>query len=494
MNIDLFLVFWFFVFYYFPILGCGFPSTPLRVLMLRLQVLVLKRTRRCSCPGFVASALPTKVNNLCRLSARLFSSKLEGAEEEEEEGLESRRGEEEQLRRSARRFVASALEPNIATWEQQRRIPREVYRQAGELGLLQVGFAEPWGYGGDDPHLMIALQEELCQTGAGGLVAGLSSHFISMPPILAMGTQELIDRVAVPVLAGQKVGALAVTEPGAGSDVASIRTRATLDASGSHFIVNGEKTFITSGVHADFYTVVVRTGTGNETRPDERTDPRSEISLLLVERGTPGFTQTPLSKMGWHCSDTATLHFDNTRVPRENLIGNIGGGFKGLMLNFNMERLMLAAQATFFSQVAYNEAREWVTQRHAFGSPLVDKQVVRHRLVDMASAIATSRAFLFQTADRMAAAKKRARFAGVRSSSPAEDASLVADICLLKNHCTSQMEFVATNAVQLLGGMGYMTGTKSERIFRETKVQQIGGGSTEVMKDLAAKQLGIGKY
>ena len=164
------------------------------------------------------------------------------------------------------------------------------------------------------------------------------------------------------------------------------------------------------------------------------------------------------------------------------------------MLNFNMERLMLAAQATFFSQVAYNEAREWVTQRHAFGSPLVDKQVVRHRLVDMASAIATSRAFLFQTADRMAAAKKRARFAGVRSSSPAEDASLVADICLLKNHCTSQMEFVATNAVQLLGGMGYMTGTKSERIFRETKVQQIGGGSTEVMKDLAAKQLGIGKY
>ena len=158
MNIDLFLVFWFFVFYYFPILGCGFPSTPLRVLMLRLQVLVLKRTRRCSCPGFVASALPTKVNNLCRLSARLFSSKLEGAEEEEEEGLESRRGEEEQLRRSARRFVASALEPNIATWEQQRRIPREVYRQAGELGLLQVGFAEPWGYGGDDPHLMIALQ------------------------------------------------------------------------------------------------------------------------------------------------------------------------------------------------------------------------------------------------------------------------------------------------------------------------------------------------
>eukprot|EP00750_Incisomonas_marina_P003175 INCI12875.1.p2 GENE.INCI12875.1~~INCI12875.1.p2 ORF type:complete len:199 (+),score=48.59 INCI12875.1:1066-1662(+) len=198
--------------------------------------------------------------------------------------------------------------------------------------------------------------------------------------------------------------------------------------------------------------------------------------------------------MGWHCSDTATLHFDNTRVPRENLIGNIGGGFKGLMLNFNMERLMLAAQATFFSQVAYNEAREWVTQRHAFGSPLVDKQVVRHRLVDMASAIATSRAFLFQTADRMAAAKKRARFAGVRSSSPAEDASLVADICLLKNHCTSQMEFVATNAVQLLGGMGYMTGTKSERIFRETKVQQIGGGSTEVMKDLAAKQLGIGKY
>lgn len=184
-----------------------------------------------------------------------------------------------------------------------------------------------------------------------------------------------------------------------------------------------------------------------------------------------------------------------------------GSGFKGLMLNFNMERLMLAAQATFFSQVAYDEAREWVTQRHAFGAPLVDKQVVRHKLVDMASAIATSRAFLFQTADRVAAARKRARRrrrrrsrgsdgpGGSRSSSSAaeDDAALVADICLLKNHCTSQMEFVATNAVQLLGGMGYMTGTKSERIFRETKVQQIGGGSTEVMKDLAAKQLGIGR-
>jgi acyl-CoA dehydrogenase len=234
--------------------------------------------------------------------------------------------------------------------------------------------------------------------------------------------------------------------------------------------VNGEKTFITSGIRADYLTVAVRT------------DPRAEgargISLLLVEGDSPGLLRTPLRKMGWWASDTAHLRFDGCRVPAGNLLGPEGTGFRAIMQNFNGERFSMAAGAIGFAWVCYQEALAWARDRRTFGQRLADHQVVRHRLVDMLASIEGARAMLEETAWRL-------------DHAPAGDAELVASICLLKNVATRCMQSCADGAVQTLGGMGYMRGTRSERIYREVKVNMIGGGAEEIMKDLAARQLGL---
>jgi acyl-CoA dehydrogenase len=228
-------------------------------------------------------------------------------------------------------------------------------------------------------------------------------------------------------------------------------------------VVNGSKTFITSGLRADYYTVAVRTGG----------EGAGGISLLLVERGAPGFSATPLEKMGWWASDTATLYFDDCEVPAENLIGDEGAGFFGLMLNFNNERFALAAGAYAFSVVCLDEALAWARERVTFGRPLITRQVIRHKLVEMAAAIESTRAFLESVAAEIQ-----------RGESP------VARICMLKNHAVRCMELCSKEAVQILGGAGYIRGAKCERIYRETKVVAIGGGAEEIMNELAAKQLG----
>jgi len=373
------------------------------------------------------------------------------------------------LRETLRRFVAKEITPHVDAWDEAGTFPRELYARAADVGLLGLGFPEEYGGlpGVDFFHRLIA-SLELAQAGSGGVVASLMSHTIGSPPVAALGSPELRQRVLPEVLAGRRIAALAITEPSGGSDVAALRTSAVRD--GDHFVVNGEKTFITSGLRADYLTVAVRTDPGARGARG--------LSLLVVEGDTPGLTRTPLAKMGWWASDTAHLHFDGCRVPAANLVGPEGAGFLAVMLNFNAERFSLAASALGFAWVCYQEALAWARQRQTFGKRLADHQVVRHRLVDMLASIESARAMLEETAWRL-------------DHSPAGDPQLVASICMLKNVTTRCMQFCADAAVQTLGGMGYMRGTKSERIYREVKVNMIGGGAEEIMKDLAARQLGL---
>jgi len=373
------------------------------------------------------------------------------------------------LRETLRRFVAHEITPHVAAWEAQGGFPRELYAKAADVGLLGLGFPEEFGgVPGVDSFGRLIAGIELAQAGSGGVAASLMSHTIGLPPIVVFGSPALRQRVLPPVLAGERIAALAITEPSGGSDVAALRTTAVRD--GAHFVVNGEKTFITSGLRADYLTVAVRT--------DPAARGAAGLSLLLVEGDTPGLTRTPLEKMGWWSSDTAHLRFDDCRVPAEHLIGPEGAGFLAVMQNFNAERFSLAASAIGFAWVCYQEALEWARARRTFGKRLVDHQVVRHRFVDMLARIEASRAMLEETAWRLDRAAPG-------------DPQLIASICMLKNVATRTMQYCADAAVQTLGGMGYMRGTASERIYREVKVNMIGGGAEEIMKELAARQLGL---
>lgn len=364
------------------------------------------------------------------------------------------------FRESLRRFVDREIAPHVDAWDEAEAFPRELYAKAAEVGLLGLGYPEEYGGTPADPFYAIVACEELARAGSGGVSAGLMSHTIAMPPVVALGSDEMKQRVLAPVLAGEKVAALAVTEPSGGSDVANLKTTARRE--GDHYVVNGQKTFITSGMRADFLTTAVRTGG----------EGMGGISLLVIDGDTPGLERTPMKKMGWWASDTATLYFDDCRVPVDNLLGEENQGFFGLMLNFNHERLSLAANAYAFAQVCFEEALAWARERVTFGRPLIKRQVIRHKLVDMQMRIESTRAFLEKIAWQVA-----------QGESP------IPQICMLKNHAVETMEICAKEAVQILGGAGYIRGAKSERIYRETKVIAIGGGAEEIMKELAARQL-----
>ena len=373
---------------------------------------------------------------------------------------------EHSFRDSLRQFVQRELAPQVDAWDEAGEFPRSLYRRASELGLLQLGYPEHLG--GTPCSLLwrLIVSEELARSGSGGLLASLFSHNIGLPPIVANGSDELQKRIVPAVLAGEAIAALAITEPSGGSDVARLRTRAAQD--GGHWVITGEKTFITSGMRADWLTVAVRTGGPGA----------SGISLIAVPGDAPGLTRTPLKKMGWWCSDTAALHFDAVRVPLANLIGAENSGFRQIMANFNGERLLLAAGSLAFADVCYEEALAWSRQRQTFGAALVSHQVIRHKLMDMRMHLQATRAWLGEVAQR-------------HEAKP-QDQQTIADICLLKNQATRTMQHCADAAVQILGGMGFMRGTACERIYREVKVMMIGGGAEEIMKELAAKQLGIG--
>jgi len=367
------------------------------------------------------------------------------------------------FRASVRRFVEREVAPHVAAWDEAGAFPRELYAKAADAGLLALGYPEHLGGTPAAMAWRLIVSDEVARAGSGGLLASLFSHAIGLPPIVAHGSDALQRRVVPDVLAGRKIAALAITEPGAGSDVARIACRARRD--GDAWVIDGEKTFITSGVRADWLTVAVRTGGPGATG----------VSLVAVPGDTPGLERTALAKMGWWCSDTARLAFSGCRVPLDHLIGEENAGFRAVMANFNGERLLMAASACAFARVCLDEATEWARQRTTFGRRLIEHQVVRHKLVDMRMRVASARAWLDALVERFDAGPL--------------DSDAIADLCLLKNCATQAMQFCADQAVQILGGSGYVRGAKSERIYREVKVMMIGGGSEEIMKELAARQL-----
>ncbi len=370
------------------------------------------------------------------------------------------------LRRTVRAFAAAEIAPNVDRWEEARRLPRELYRKAAAIGLQGLIFPEELGGSGGDFLMQIVASEELARVGAGGVCASLGSYMIGLPPIVKLGSPEILAAYARPIIAGEKIAALAVTEPGGGSDVAALATTARRE--GDHYVVNGEKTFITSGMQADVFTVAVRTDPGSRGARG--------ISFLVVDGDASGLERSELHKMGWHASDTAHLTFRDVRVPAANLLGREHEGFAAVMLNFNDERLTLAAQALGQAEACLAEALSWARERETFGRKLIDNQAIRHRLVEMAMRIDAARTLLYDVVERRMAARDPL-------------AIHVARTAMAKIAATDAVFEVANGAVQILGGMGYMRGTVSERVFRETKVLSIGGGGDEILKDLVARQL-----
>ena len=371
--------------------------------------------------------------------------------------------ERDALRATVRRFMAAEVLPSLDEWERAGELPRSLHRTAGGLGLLGVAFPESAGGGGGELADSVAVVEEMHYAGgSGGLVAGLLTCGIALPHIVASGNREQIDRWVRPTLAGELIGALAITEPDGGSDVASIRTTAKRD--GDSYIVNGAKTFITSGVRADFVTTAVRTGDAGA----------HGISLLVIEKGTPGFTVSrKLEKMGWLCSDTAELSFSDVRVPADQLVGAEGTGFVQLAQNFVSERLTLAVQAYAGAQRALDLTVEWCRNRETFGRPLISRQTVQHTLTEMARRVDVARVYVHDVVRRAAAGE-----------------NVIAPVCFAKNTAVEAGQWVVDQAVQLHGGIGYMREAEVERQYRDLKILAIGGGTTEILTSLAAKTLG----
>jgi len=371
----------------------------------------------------------------------------------------------EAWRTQLRRFVDTEIAPFADAWDEAGSIPTELWPKAAAVGLLGLGYPEEYGgtsEGIDSWHQWI-VAEELARFAVGGVNASLMVHGIGLPPVINWGSEAMKQAVAPPVLAGEKHISLGITEPGGGSDVAALTTTAVRD--GDHYVVNGSKTYITGGLRADWVSTAVRTGGEGP----------GGVSMLLIPTDAEGFSRTPLDrKMGWWASDTATLYFDNVRVPVENLIGDENQGFRVIMTNFNGERMGMAAAMEALGRVCLEEAVQWAQERRTFGKRLADHQVIRHKIAQMKQKLNATQAYL------------RACYEAIEAGRPNPG-----DIALLKVQASETMEFCAREAMQILGGAGYLRGNRVERIYREVRVNAIGGGSEEIMRDLAARQYGI---
>lgn len=374
------------------------------------------------------------------------------------------------LRSTTTRFVEREVLPHQDQWERDGELPRSLHAAAARQGLLGASFPEHAGGGGGGQRAGVTVTEAFHEAGgAGGAYASLFTAGIACPHIVTASNQDQIDRWVVPTLAGEQIGALAITEPDGGSDVNGLRTTARRD--GDDYVVNGAKTYITSGVRADFVTTAVRTG-GTE-HPGGR-----GLSLLVIEKGTPGFEVTRrLEKLGWRCSDTAELSFTDVRVPASNLVGPENAGFLLIGSAFLSERIAMAAQAYSQAQRCLVLATAWCRDRHTFGQPLIARQSVQNTLVEMASRIDVARTYTRAVVDRHEAGE--------------ELTSLIPAVCFAKNTATRAGEWVAHEALQLFGGMGYMAECEIERQYRDMRIIGIGGGTVEILNQMAARRMGL---
>jgi acyl-CoA dehydrogenase len=373
--------------------------------------------------------------------------------------------ERDQLRKTVRAFAEREVLPHIDEWERVGELPRDLHRRAGEAGLLGAGLPEAvGGGGGGDGADSVIICEEMHQAGSpGGVFASLFTSGIAVPHMIASGDDRLIEKFVRPTLRGDLIGSLAITEPGGGSDVGHLRT--TARRNGDHYIVNGAKTYITSGVRADYVVTAVRTGVPGA----------AGVSLLVVEKGTPGFEVTrKLDKMGWRSSDTAELSYVDVRVPAANLIGAENTGFAQIAAAFVSERIALAVQAYSSAQRCLDITVEWCRNRQTFGRPLISRQSVQNTLAEMARRIDVARVYTCSVVERQLDG----------------EANLITQVCFAKNTAVAAGEWVASQAVQLFGGLGYMAESEVERQYRDMRILGIGGGTTEILTALAAKTLG----
>jgi acyl-CoA dehydrogenase len=383
--------------------------------------------------------------------------------------------ERDQLRKAVRAFAEREVLPHVDEWEKTGELPRDLHRKAGSAGLLGAGLPESVGGGGGDSADSVIICEEMHYAGSpGGVYASLFTCGISVPHMIASGDRRLIDTYVRPTLLGEKIGSLAITEPGGGSDVGHLATRAVRD--GDDYIINGAKTYITSGVRADYVVTAVRTGGPGA----------AGVSLVVVDKGTPGFEVTrKLDKMGWRSSDTAELSYTDVRVPAANLIGGENTGFVQIAGAFVSERVGLAVQAYSSAQRCLDLTLEWCRNRETFGKPLIARQQVQYTLAEMARRTDVARVYTHNVVERQLASE-----AATAPTSDTATNSLITQVCFAKNTAVEAGEWVANQAVQLFGGMGYMTESEVERQYRDMRILGIGGGTTEILTSLAAKTLG----
>ncbi|MFN6549854.1 acyl-CoA dehydrogenase family protein [Mycolicibacterium septicum] len=373
--------------------------------------------------------------------------------------------EREALRKTVRSFAEREVLPHADEWERTGELPRELHRKAGEAGLLGANFPESVGGGGGDGADAVIICEEMHYAGSpGGVFASLFTCGIAVPHMIASGDERLIETYVKPTLRGDLIGSLAITEPGGGSDVGHLTTKATRD--GDDYILNGAKTYITSGVRADYVVTASRTGGPGA----------AGVSLIVVDKGTPGFEVTrKLDKMGWRSSDTAELSYSDVRVPVANLIGAENSGFLQIAAAFVSERVGLAVQAYASAQRCLDLTVQWCRDRETFGKPLIARQSVQNTLAEMARRIDVARVYTRNVVERQLAG----------------DQGLITEVCFAKNTAVETGEWVANQAVQLFGGMGYMAESEVERQYRDMRILGIGGGTTEILTSLAAKTLGF---
>jgi acyl-CoA dehydrogenase len=372
--------------------------------------------------------------------------------------------EHELLRTQVRRFVNEEVKPRALQWEQDGMVPRDVLRRMGELGFLGIRYPAEYGGAEMDTLATVVLAEELGRSTFSGVAITVLVHTdMASVHLFNGGSQALKDRFMPDVVAGKKIVAVGVTEPGAGSDVKGMRTTARRD--GDSYVLNGAKLFITNGVHADLYCVAA------VTNPKARSS--QQLSMLLVEKGTPGFrVSRALDKHGWRSSDTAELLFEDCRVPAENLLGEEGQGFYAIMRNFQNERIVIGAMAMGEAQAAIEITLDWVTQRQAFGAPLWSKQAIRQRLAMLAAKVEAGRQLVYHSAWLVT-----------------QGVDATKEVSMVKAYCGELVNEVMYDCVQFHGGMGYMRESTIERMSRDARVQSIGGGATEVMLEEVAKRM-----